>query len=68
MSNHLSNIINVDPSIRVAHGDLSPRMGPSDPVEGRVTLYCDASARNLRQNRNKSFIDLNKHRKCLDYV
>lgn len=60
--NHLSNIINVDVSIRVAHGDLSARMSPSDPVEGRVTLYCDASAGNLGQNTNTSFIYLNKQK------
>lgn len=47
MSNHLSNIINEDSSIRVAHGDLSARMSPSDPVEGRASFYCDASAGNL---------------------
>lgn len=68
LSNHLSNIINADASVRVAHGDLSARMSPSDPVEGRVTLYGDASAGNLGQNTNTSFIYLNKQRKCLDYV
>lgn len=46
---HLSDVIHKDPSIGVAHSDCSTRIIPSDPVEGRVTLYCNAGSGNLKQ-------------------
>jgi len=50
---HLSNIIHKNSSIRVSHGDFSARLSPSDPVESRVTLHCDAGGRNLKQQDHK---------------
>lgn len=46
---HLSNVIHKDSSIGVSYSNFSARMSPSDPVEGRVTLNCDAGGRNLKQ-------------------
>lgn len=60
MSSHLSNVINVDSSIWISHSDFSARMSPSDPVQGRVTIYCDTSSWNLRENTNTSSINLKK--------
>lgn len=46
---YLSNIIDKDLSIRVSHSDFFARMSPSDPVQGWVTLHCDAGGGDLKQ-------------------
>lgn len=45
---YLSNVINKHSSLRVSHGNFSARIGPSDPVQGRVSLHCDTGRRNLK--------------------
>lgn len=53
---HLSNFIHKNSSIGVSHGDFSASVSPSHPVEGRVTLHCDAGGRNLGQQHHKKTI------------
>lgn len=53
MPAHLSNFIHKNSSIGVSHGDFSASVSPSHPVEGWVTLHCDAGGRNLGQQHHK---------------
>lgn len=57
---YLSNIIHKNLPVRVPHCDFSARMSPSDPVEGRVTLYCDAGGGHLKQNKKKKSVQKQK--------